>query len=161
MAGLPNHSSEDLQHLYDKGDVHGYFDAAALHPYTAEKHGVLTLARRFRKVMERNGDGGRQLWITELGLPASKGKSTDKSKLQTDDQGMAKFLSQSYRDLAANRHELRVPKVYWYTWASPYHGWIFNYTGLRLYTHDGGHVKQSNMPAFAVYRKLALHAEGR
>ncbi len=45
MAGLPNASSGDLDHLYAKGHVHGCFDVGAIHPYTVHKGGVLTRCR--------------------------------------------------------------------------------------------------------------------
>jgi Glycosyl hydrolase catalytic core len=157
LAGLPNQSYQDLEHLYKKGNVHGYFDVAALHPYTAHDHGVLTITELFRQVMKKYGDSKKQLWITELGLPASKGKSNDQSKLQTTNEGMAKFLEQSYSDLMKNRTRLRVPKVFWYTWASSYKGWIFNYTGLNRWSEG----TQSQKKAFWTYRKMARKAQGR
>ena len=161
LAGLPNFSYRDLGHLYDAGDIHGQFDVAAVHPYTARKHGVLTIARRFKDVMKKHGDGGKQLWVTELGLPASKGKSSDPSAIQTDDAGMARFLEESYKDLAANRKALNLRYVHWYTWASTYNGWIFNYTGLRRYDRQGPNEVQYDKPALAAYGKLARRLEGR
>jgi hypothetical protein len=161
LAGLPNRSYQDLEHLYKVGDIHGYFDVAALHPYTHHDHGVLTIAERFHAVMKKYGDSKKQLWITELGLPASKGRSKDPSPLQTTDQGMADFLKQSYTDLMKNRHKLHVPKVYWYTWASNYKGWIFNYTGLRRYRHRGGGEEVTDRRSLKAYRALARHAQGR
>jgi polysaccharide biosynthesis protein PslG len=161
LAGLPNDSYQDLEHLYKVGNIHGSFDVAALHPYTHHEHGVLTIAKRFRAVMKKYGDGKKQLWVTELGLPASKGKSKDKSSLQTTDSGMSKFLEQSYKDLTENREKLRVPKVYWYTWASSYRGWFFNYAGLRRFAHKGSQEVQVDKPALAVYAKLARRAQGR
>src|SRR5207248_10231993 len=53
LAGFPNTSPQYLDHLYQKGHVHGHFDIAAVHPYTAHKHGVLTLARQFRAVLDK------------------------------------------------------------------------------------------------------------
>jgi hypothetical protein len=161
LAGLPNRSYQDLEHLYKAGNIRGSFDVAALHPYTHHDHGVLTIAQRFRAVMKKYGDDKKEMWITELGLPASKGKSDDPSTLQTTNSGMAQFLYWSYKDLMKNRQTLRVPKVYWYTWASNYKGWIFNYTGLRRYAHKGNGESQSSKPALDTYRKLARHAEGR
>jgi polysaccharide biosynthesis protein PslG len=161
LAGLPNDSYQDLDHLYKVGKIHGSFDVAALHPYTHHDHGVLTIARRFRAVMKKHGDGKKQLWVTELGLPASKGKANDKTKLQTTDEGMGRFLEQSYKDLMKNRKKLRVPKVYWFTWASSYRGWFFNYAGLRRFAHKGSKEVEADKPALAVYRKLARRAQGR
>jgi polysaccharide biosynthesis protein PslG len=157
LAGLPNRSYQDLEHLYKAGNIHGAFDVAALHPYTAHEHGVLTITERFRQVMTKYGDGKKELWITELGLPASKGKSNDPSTLQTTNSGMAKFLEQSYSDLMKNRKRLRVPKAYWYTWASSYKGWIFNFTGLNRWSEG----TESPKPALKVYRKMARRAQGR
>jgi Glycosyl hydrolase catalytic core len=161
LAGLPNRSYQDLKHLYKVGHIHGYFDVAALHPYTATKGGVLTIAKRFKAVMQKNGDGNKQLWITELGLPASKGQTSDSSSLQTDDAGMARFLRQAYKDLTANRKKLRVTRVFWYTWASSYQGWIFNWTGLLRYSKTGGQETLDPKPALHSYTKLALKAEGK
>src|SRR5437588_5319235 len=136
IAGLPNAASNDLDHLYAKGHVHGCFDVGAINPYTAQKGGVLTLVKRYRAVMNKHGDGGRKLWVTELGIPASKGKTSDTSSLQTDDAGMAQFLTDSYTDLMNHRQKLRVDHVFFYTWASVYQGWIFKWTGLFQYRRD-------------------------
>jgi hypothetical protein len=160
LAGLPNTSAKDLEHLYEAGGIHGYFDAAAVHPYTAADGGVLTLVKRFKRVMRKHGDGKLSLLVTELGLPASKGKSDDPSPLQTTDAGMAKHLVRSFKDLTANRRKLRIPAVYWYDWASSYDGWIFNYTGLLDYTRSGDRDLISPKPALKRFRNHALQAEG-
>jgi hypothetical protein len=160
LAGLPNTSSQDLEHLYKVGKIHGFFDVGAVHPYTTQKGGVLTLAKMFRDVMNRYGDGSKKLWVTELGLPASKGKTNDPSSLQTDDAGMAKFIKDSYKDLIKHRKKLRVDHVFGYTWASVYKGWIFKWTGLSHYTRDHGKDRLEAKPAFKTYRDLARSMEG-
>jgi hypothetical protein len=165
LAGLANLSDKDLEHLYKKGKIHGAFDVSALHPYTAQPGGVLTLVKRFKAVMKKHGDGKKQLWVTELGLPASKGKFDDPSPLQTDDAGMAKFLTRAYGDLIANRRweGLGVTRMYWFTWASAYKasgGWIFDWSGLLKYTRKKGKDVFGTKPALAAYRKVAQSAEG-
>jgi hypothetical protein len=160
IAGLPNTSWQDLDHLYRVGKIHGFFDVGAVHPYTAEKGGVLVLAKRYKNVMKKYGDGDKRLWVTEVGLPASKGKAGDNSSLQTDDAGMAKFLKSSYKDLIANRRKLRIDHVFWYTWASVYKGWIFKWTGLSRYVRDHGKDVFQTKPAFKAYRTLARSMEG-
>jgi hypothetical protein len=160
IAGLPNTSSQDLEHLYKVGKIHGHFDVGAVHPYTAQKGGVLTLAKAYKDVMKKHGDGKLRLWVTEVGLPASKGKTSDKSPLQTDDAGMAKFLKNTYRDLIANRKKLKIDHVFWYTWGSVYKGWIFKWTGLSLYARDHGKDVFKAKPAFKAYHDLARTMEG-
>jgi polysaccharide biosynthesis protein PslG len=160
LAGLANASPQYLEHLYEKGNIHGYFDVAAQHPYTAHKHGVLTLAKQFRAVMKKHGDNGKKLWITELGLPASKGKTSDKNDLQTTDQGMAKFLTSTYKDLMKNRRTLKVDHVFWYTWASVYAGFIFKWTGLYLYKRENGQDVFGEKPAYKAYVHVARSGEG-
>jgi polysaccharide biosynthesis protein PslG len=160
LAGLPNTSPQYLDHLYKKGNVKGYFDIAAVHPYTAHKHGVLTLTRQFRAVMDQHGDKGKQLSVTELGLPASKGKTPDHSQLQTTDDGMAKFVTEAYTDLMDNRKNLKLNHVFFYTWASVYKGWIFKWTGLFAYSRDHRQDVFQEKPAYQAYVDAASSAEG-
>lgn len=156
LAGLANDSPRYLQHLYKAG-IGGSFDVAAIHPYTRQARGVVTLVRRFRAVMARNHDSGKRVWVTELGLPASEGKAHSSSALQTTDKGMAKFLSGSYALLARNRAALHIARVYWYTWASAYNGDIFRFSGLFRYPGGDSVFAQ---PAYSSYLSSARHYEG-
>jgi arabinogalactan endo-1,4-beta-galactosidase len=135
LAGLANRSYAYLNALYRRGKIKGSFDIAALHPYTAKPEGVVELTRRFRDTMKKYKDSKRKVWITELGLPASKGKIESKSDLQTNDKGMAKFISGSYRAVAKARSksDTRVDRIYQYTWASVYCCEQFRFTGLLAY----------------------------
>ena len=135
LAGLANRSYVYLSHLYRRGRIRGSFDVAALHPYTAKPDGVVELTRRFRGVMRRNRDPRRPVWITELGLPASRGRLDSENTLQTTDRGMARFLSRAYRELASARRDqrTRVDRAYWYTWASVYCCEQFRFSGLLQY----------------------------
>jgi hypothetical protein len=160
MAAMSNTSWEFLEDAYKKGKVRGYFDVAAMHPYTRRPDGVIALARRFRTVMRRNGDSKKQLWITELGLPASKGREKSKNALQTTDEGMADFLTTSMEKLIAYQSSpnVRVSRVYWYTWASVYCcGDIFRYTGLRQYDPRDDTLKDK--PALATFTDTARRHE--
>ncbi|MEA2388962.1 MAG: polysaccharide biosynthesis protein PslG, partial [Thermoleophilaceae bacterium] len=137
IAGLPNRSWRALDRLYREGHVHGYFDVGAVHPYTLHDHGVLTIVKNYRNVMRDHGDGGKAIRVTEMGIPASKGRDDSDFPLQTDDAGQIKFLRQSYNDLVANRKQLHVTRVNWFTWASSYNGHNFAYSGLVAYTPGG------------------------
>jgi hypothetical protein len=161
IAGLPNRSWRALDRLYREGDVHGYFDVGAVHPYTLHDHGVLTIVRNYRQVMREHGDGALAIRVTEMGIPASKGRDDSDFPLQTDDAGQIKFLRQSYNDLAANRKKLHVTRVNWFTWASSYHGKNFDYSGLVAYRPGGkGAGSMSARPSLRVYRRLARRYEG-
>jgi hypothetical protein len=159
LAGLSNESWKYLDHLYAKGGIKGAFDVAALHPYTSKPEGILTLTKRFRIVLRRNGDAKRQLWITELGLPASKGRINSNNKLQTDDPGMATYLRRSYKLLVKNQSSslANVQRVYWYTWASIYCCEQFRFTGLLQYDNKD---TVTPMPALDQYVRSAQAYEG-
>ncbi|MEA2375249.1 MAG: polysaccharide biosynthesis protein PslG [Thermoleophilaceae bacterium] len=160
LAGLANSSPSYLAHLYQKGHIKGYYDLAAIHPYTRKPSGVLELIQRFRTVMRKNHDSLKPVWVTELGLPSSKGRVKSKNYLQTTDKGMAKFLTGSYRALVKRYLSVQssTARVYWYDWASRYKGGnIFNYTGL--YTWDG-HSGFTERKALAAYRASAQKYEG-
>jgi hypothetical protein len=158
LGGLTNESWIFLERLYDAG-AGPYFDLATLHPYTRRASGVVELVRRFRAVLRRHGHAGRPVWITEFGRPAARGRSKSRNKLKTTDRGMAEFLAQSYDALARalKRRVTRAPRVYWYTWASPYRGDIMSYTGLFRYRRGSAPRKR---PALGAYVKTARRLEG-
>lgn len=159
LGGISNESWKYLDHMYKKGHIKGAFDVAALHPYTSKADGILTLAKRFRIVLRRNGDAKVPTWITELGLPASKGKIKSKNKLQTTDQGMADYLWRAYKLLVKNQSSslAAVQRVYWYTWASNYCCEQFRFTGLVKYD---GKETVSPMPALEQYTRSAQVYQG-
>ena len=159
LAGLANNSPRYLKRIYKAG-ARGFFDIAAIHPYTAKSSGVITLVERFRKVMNQFHDGGLPVWITELGLPASKGKVHSSNFLQTTAKGMARFLSKAYQLLVRKQRSslVRVSRVYWYTWASGYNQTdIFRFTGLFRYRGGDSLTAQ---PAYSSYVQSAKRYEG-
>lgn len=161
MAAMSNRSWEYLREAYRRGRVRGHFDVAALHPYTSRARGVIVLAKRYRRVMRSYRDQRKRLWVTELGLPASKGRERSRNPLQTTDEGMADFLTTSMEKLVAGRRssKIRVSRVYWYTWASVYCcGDIFRYNGLRAY--DPRDHTLADKPAMSAYVESARRHQG-
>jgi hypothetical protein len=146
LAGLANTSWTYLRALY-RSHARRFFDVAAIHPYTTKPAGVVRLVGRFRAVMRAYHDGRKPLWVTELGLPASLGRAHSKNALQTTPRGMARFLTGSYEALRR-----RVPRVYWYTWASEYRGDVFRYTGLFKYA--GGSSQPTAQPAYRAFVRV-------
>ena len=159
MAGHTNVSWDVMEEFYEKGGIRGHFDVAAMHPYTAVGSRVVKIARLFRAVMREHGDARKPLWITEMGFPASKGKSSSDSTLQTTESGQAKQLKSAYTLLARTRKDprVKVTRVFWYTWASQYSGdEIFNYSGLNAF--DG--TTFTSKPSLSAYRAMARRHQG-
>ena len=159
LAGISNESWKYLDHMYRKGRIKGAFDVAALHPYTSKPDGIITLVKRFRIVMRRNGNGSMPLWVTELGLPASKGRIDSQNKLQTTDEGMGDYLTRAFKLLVKNQSSslANVQRVYWYNWASVYCCEQFRFTGLMKYDNK---ATTTPMPALEDYVASARRYQG-
>lgn len=155
LAGATNFAWDALASLYKKGSVKGEFDVAALHPYTGSAGRVLTVAKLFRAVLKKHGDGRKPVWITELAWPASKGKVAPPqglAALPTSATGMATRLTKGYQ-LLERTHV--VQRAYWYTWASAYKkvNGIFDYTGLERFDPQTGRFTAT--PALRAFRAIA------
>jgi hypothetical protein len=156
LAGLTNLSWIALRKLYDAGG-RGWFDAVALHPYTARPTDVLRLVRLSRRQMRKRGDGALPIWITELSWPAAEGRVRSTLKFEVDDRDQAVLLGRALRLLAAARTRLRIERVYWYTWLSSERGPSeFDWAGLRR-VRDGRHV---SAPALRRFRRVARRLQG-
>ena len=131
-----------LRYQYRRGGIGGWFDIAALHLYTGKAENVVDGVRLFRRVMKRNGDRRKPVWMTEFGITASKGRTNAppaQRTLRTTDRGMAAFLAGRLPQPARRKErKLRLQRAYWYTWASSYKegAGIFRFTGLNQYV-DG------------------------
>lgn len=159
LGSLTNESWKHLRRLYAAG-AGRYFEVATLNPYTAKPGGVLRIVQYYRAVMKKHHQAHKPVWITELGLPASRGRAKSDNTLQTTDRGMAKWLTGAYAQVVAALHRpaLRVTRVYWYTWASEYQtDDVFRYTGLLRYRPGGG---TSRKPAYAAFVKVARKLTG-
>ena len=158
LAGATNLSWEAIAALYKKGGIRGNFDVVAVHPYTSTPVHVERIVQLVRQVLKRHRDNRLPVWVTELGFPASKGKSNSKNTLQTTAAGASRRLVRTYNLLARDRHKhsVRVDRVYWYTWSSSYTGDIFNFTGL--YRFDGSSF--TPQPQLVAFRRSARKHEG-
>lgn len=82
-----------FEELYDAG-ARDSFDAAAMHPYVspgglaADSYNGWSDVGRVHEVMAANGDGGKQIWMTEMGAPTitdGRGVSQDEQATQITD----------------------------------------------------------------------------
>jgi polysaccharide biosynthesis protein PslG len=80
-AGLSRLVGDDsppafMEQMYAAG-AKGFFDAAAAHPYVfpgglaADQDNGWSDVGRLRAVMDSHGDGGKKIWMTELGAATS------------------------------------------------------------------------------------------
>jgi hypothetical protein len=164
LAGLANRSWSHLSRLYRVG-ARGYFDIAAVHPYTRSPADVVRIIRLVRRTVRRAGgrpERRRQIWVTEMGWAAARGRTDDPlgATWVTTDEGMARNLSREYSLLARHRKSLLIGRAFWYTWASDYRvgGFltIFRFSGLLRY-QDGGFTR---MPAWRAYTRSARRYQG-
>jgi hypothetical protein len=159
LAGLPNRSWPELEKIYKRKGARGLFDVVAIHPFTARVGGVLTILRNNREVMRRYGDRKKALWVTEMSWTSARGKAAWTYGNETTEPGQAKKLSEAYRMLAKRRSELKLQRVYWYTWLTydRHENYPFDYAGLSRLEADAAVTRK---PAFLEMRKTALALQG-
>jgi polysaccharide biosynthesis protein PslG len=146
LPGLPNRSWEALRSIYRAGGRRA-FDVVALHPYTRRPRNVVKLVRLSRRVMARYGDRRKPVWVTELSWPATERAAGTADGFRTTEKGQARKLRNALLLLAAARRELRIERVYWYTWLSAESGNAFGWSGLRR-LRDGRIVSAPSLGAF-------------
>jgi hypothetical protein len=154
-AGLTNKSWEDLRLLYEAG-ARGFFDAAAIHPFSWRPSNVMKIVRLARRVMRREGDGRVPLVLSEFSWSSGKGKSTFNYGWETTEQGQARKIRKILPRLVRARKRQGIQAAYWYTWLSPPLGAdeSFSYAGLRR-MRGGKPVTKPALRAFSkTVRKL-------
>jgi hypothetical protein len=119
-----------MSQLY-RGNGEGLFDAAAIHPYAATPQDAIASTQRLRDAMDRGGDPGTPLWISEVGW-ASGGRP---SGLTVGPERQADYVTQTFDLAAKSREGLGIEGVIWYSlndtpgplW--PGHCGLFNLNG--------------------------------
>ena len=160
LAGLPNYSWVNLAQIYKVPGARSAFDVVAVHPYTRQPRGVLTILNRIRGVMDRSGDRRKPIVADEISWPSSKGHThiTYRLDIGTTEAGQARDVSQAVSLLANNRVRLGLLGFYWFTWATydrPDYP-LFDFSGLVKYASGRFAAK----PALSALRRTALPVEG-
>jgi hypothetical protein len=160
LGGFADFSWEYLAAVYRVPGASRLFDIVAIHPYTAQPRGVITILQRVRAVMDRFGDARKPILATEITWPSSQGKAPPQFGVGTTESEQARRLGQLMPLLVANRGKLGLMGFYWYTWMgdetpgpAPY---AFNYAGLLKYVRGVVTPK----PALSVFKRWALSIEG-
>jgi hypothetical protein len=156
-----------VNHLYDNG-AKDCFDILNIHIFESPQNpgaikSVIAYPRIARKIMKRNGDGNKELWITEIGCPGVK------SGLKVGDTFMgrnpterrqAEWVKQVYDSLLA---EGLANKIFWAFFRDTKEHWKngIDYFGLIRWDF-------SLKPGFLAYQqsvkkweKLTLRKKGR
>jgi len=160
LAGMPNYSWIDLARIYKINGARSAFDIVAIHPYTKDPQGVLTILGYVRQVMNQNGDQRKPIIADEISWPSSVGKTTHDTgyDFATTESGQAANVKQVIPMLVANRKRLNLLGFYYYDWAGleRQNELAFDFSGLfRL--QDGQFVAK---PAYKTFQQGALAIEG-
>jgi hypothetical protein len=143
-----------INHLYENG-AKDYFDIMNVHYFASPLHrgainGVFSFAKLTHKVMKRNGDSGKKIWITEIGCPGvrrwEKVKEWWLGKNPTERQ-QAEWVKEVYRGLLKDKN---VEKVFWSFLRDCKEHWNngIDYFGLVRWDF-------SKKPAFKAYRECS------
>ncbi len=120
------------------------FDAAAVHPYAANPQRAIDSTALLRSLMDRNGDGDKPIWITEVGW-ASEGRPPG---LVVGPQGQADYVKQIFELASENRGRLGIAGVIWYSLSdTPGPLWVGH---CGLFTVDG-----TPKPAWDAFAEIA------
>jgi hypothetical protein len=159
LAGLADFSWRYLANIYRVPGAKGLFDIVAIHPYTGQPRGVITILQRVRAVMNRFGDSRKPILATEITWPSSLHKAPPQFGVSTTERAQAQRLRAVMPLLAANRAKLGLTGFYWYTWmgdetprSRPYG---FDYAGLLKYVNGTITAK----PALSAFKREALALE--
>jgi hypothetical protein len=159
LAGLPQQSWKAIEKIYRAGGRR-LFDIAAIHPFTSRVTGAVEIVRRSEAVMRRFHDGRKPVWLTEITWPSSRGHTNTGFGYEVSERVQAEKLAGAFLTFARLRRQLRLQRVYWYTWVSADKSRVypFDWSGLATVNGDGGVVRK---PALAAFRRTALALEGR
>jgi arabinogalactan endo-1,4-beta-galactosidase len=161
LAGLTNYSWSQLRRIISTDNASRWFDVVALHPYTKQPEGVITILQKARQVLDAAGDQGKQIIADEVGWPSSRGETNQNGRLDfvTSEAGQARNVAQLLPLLGRYRTSLKLLGFYYYTWAtienrneSP-----FDYAGLEKY--DAATNIFSAKPALAAFTHASLALE--
>ena len=118
--------SKYLPAVYRAGGK-GLFDELAVHPYSISPRDALNDVREVRKITRRFGDKRKPLWLTEIGWATG---GVPNSALTVSPKQQARYVSQTFRLMAANRNRLSLGGVVWYSWRDEDTPIWFDHTGL-------------------------------
>lgn len=150
-GGLAN-STTSINRLYDNG-AKDYFDILNIHIFESPLNAgavkrIAAYSKLAYKIMSRNGDSHKKIWVTEIGCPGVRRRiKTEKwwlGKNPTEKQ-QAKLVEATYSQLLGNK---AVEKVFWAFFRDCHKHWGsgVDYFGLVRWNF-------SRKPSFFSYQK--------
>jgi len=141
-----------INHLYDNG-AKDYFDILNIHFFQSPLHAgsikaVSSYPKLAYKIMQRNGDGNKKIWITEIGCPGVKMDLAVNNwwlgKNPTERQ-QAEWVKDVYAELLNNS---QVEKIFWAFFRDTQKHWSngVDYFGLVRWGY-------SRKPSYYAYQK--------
>jgi hypothetical protein len=160
LAGLPNYSWIELARIYRFPGARKLFDLVAVHPYTKQPQGVITILGYVRQEMNLAGDASKPILADEISWPSSVGQTNHNVgyDFATTESGQAKNLGKLLPMLVRDRLRLGLAGFYYFDWAGfeRRNFLAFDFAGLfRL--SKGEFVAK---PAYDVFRRAVLAMEG-
>lgn len=117
LSGLTEYGQvpvdEFLRRLYAQPGFKQNFDVMALHAYEPSAQAVGKLLERTRGVMRAAGDGGRPMWLTEMGW----GTSSAGLRTPTSEGEQAVKMRKSMDMMLGCRSRFNVRRTYWFSYS--------------------------------------------
>lgn len=159
LAGFPNFSWIALKRIYAVKGARSLFDIVAVHPYTKQPAGVITILKKVRQTMVKAGDAFKPMIADEISWPSSRGQTPHNNGFDfaTTPAGQARNIAAILPMLGKDRLQLGLRAFYYYTWigSERHNALAFDFSGL-LKLISG---KVTEKPAFRVFRRGALALE--
>ena len=96
--------------------VRGKFVAVALHPYSYNYRELTPEVEELRAALRRSHDGGRAIWLTELGWSSGRPEAANgHNKFEKGRRGQARELQGAFGLLRSHAAAWRVRRVYWFS----------------------------------------------
>jgi hypothetical protein len=142
--GIP--VDEYLRGMYQAGGL-GTFDTAAIHPYASGADITYDIMARARRIMNRSGDTGARIWVTELGW-ATWGETRNPFNLGP--RGQAELVRRVWATLVNERDSLGLRGLIYYNFRDiPPHAPDFqDYFGLHVGLVDSSGAAKPALDSF-------------
>jgi arabinogalactan endo-1,4-beta-galactosidase len=160
LAGLPNYSWIEIARINRFRGARNLYDVVAVHPYTKNPRGVITILGFVRHELNLTGAANKPILADEISWPSSRGQTTHDTgyDFATTEAGQAKAVGQAMRLLEANRTRLGLGAFYYYDWAGQDRPNYLAFDFAGLFHFAGGEFQAK--PVYNVFRSTALAMEG-
>jgi lysophospholipase L1-like esterase len=116
-AGLPDSRLSKpnvfkyVQQMYSAGGL-GSFDTLGVNPYAPTAANLISKLKKFRGIMNKNGDTSASIWVTELGWS----DVGPKAPFRVGKSGQAKRIKQAVAALKKNETSLKLRGFFYFAW---------------------------------------------